>query len=142
MRRLLPSLAVLAAGLACAGPAYGHAAFAGAEPAPGDRLDASPPRITLTFTEPLNLGLARAAATRDLETGPLARAGWLRILARCALYGTVLVLLAALLLPALIRRPRGWPVPEPPPARRIGPGAPGAGVSAAARGVGAVAVAV
>jgi copper transport protein len=180
MRRLLalPALAAafvaLAAAFAAAPPAWGHAAYVGSEPAPGQRLEASPGRITLVFTEPLNARLARATlrpaaggppvpvvvraerrrlvvsparrlargayrvdwhtvSTEDghalegafafgvraaagaapvLETGPLARAGWVRILARIALYATLLILVAALLLPLLVRRPRGWPVPE------------------------------
>src|ERR671933_111112 len=173
MRRLFVSLAVLVAVLAWAGPALGGAAFAGPDPAPGARLESSPPRITLVFTEPLSGRLARATlrtagggevpasvqvygprlrvtpsrplergayivqwhtvSTEDghalegtvsfgvrapagaapaLETGPLARGGWARILARAALYTTILLLAAALLLPLLIRRPRGWPVPE------------------------------
>src|SRR5215207_10217144 len=174
MRPFLVPLAALAV-LAFAAPAFGHAAFVGSEPAPGQRLEASPSRITLVFTEPLNGRLARVAvrpaaggpelpmrvrvddrrrlvavparrlergayavrwhtvSTEDghalegafafgvqaeagaapaLETGPLARDGWVRILARVALYATLLTLVAALLLPLLVRRPRGWPVPE------------------------------
>jgi copper transport protein len=162
--------------LAFAAPAFGHAAFVGSDPAPGQRLEASPSRVTLVFTEPLNARLARvtvrpadggpelpmrvrvdddrkrlvavparrlergaytvrwhtvstedghalegafafgvqaeAGAAPALETGPLARAGWVRILTRVALYTTLLTLVAALLLPLLVRRPRGWPVPE------------------------------
>src|SRR5215218_10768357 len=175
MRRLLALPAVLLAVLAWAAPAFGHAAYVGSEPAPGQRLESSPGRVVLVFTEPLNARLARATlrpaaggapvpvsarvaerkrlvitparelptgayrldwhtvSTEDghalegafsfgvraaagaapaLETGPLARAGWVRILARIALYVTILLLAAALLLPLLIRRPRGWPVPE------------------------------
>jgi len=174
MRRLLALPTVLVAVLAWAAPAFGHAAYVGSDPAPGQRLEASPSRVTLVFTEPLNPQLARATlrpvaggaavpvtmraerrrlvlvpgrrlargayrvdwhtvSTQDghplegafafgvraaagaapvLETGPLARAGWVRILARAALYTTVLLLVAALLLPLLVRRPRGWPVPE------------------------------
>jgi copper transport protein len=152
-----------------------HAAFAGSDPAPGGRVESSPARITLVFTEPLNRRLARAtlrpaaggapvpagldtdgprrlvlvpsrplprgayrvewhtvstedghalegvfgfgvrapaAAARAIETGPLARGGWARILARIALYTSTLMLVAALLLPWLVRRPRGWPAPE------------------------------
>src|SRR5688500_8650617 len=55
---------------------------------------------------------ADAGAAPALATGPLARWGIVRIAARIALYSTVLVLAAALLLPLLIGRPRGWPVPE------------------------------
>src|SRR3954454_21522681 len=193
MRRLLALLLAAAACLAGASPAYrhrlppaarrrpgvwppyGHAAFVGSEPAPGQRLDASPGRVTLVFTEPLNASLAgatlkqvttgdtvpAAVSVQDrrrlvltpsrplargayrvdwhtvssedghalegafafgvqvpagaaplLETGPLARAGWVRIGARIALYATLLTLAAALLLPLLVTRPRGWPVPD------------------------------
>jgi len=196
MRRLLalPALLVaLAMALAWAAPAFGHAAYVGSEPAPGQRLEASPGRIALVFTEPVNARLARAtlrpvaggAAVRvavradgrrlllvperrlargayrvdwhtvstddghalegafafgvraaagaapELETGPFARAGWLRILARIALYTTVLMFVAALLLPLLVRRPAGWPVPEPaagPAAGDRPPEAPHVGV--------------
>ncbi len=175
MRRLLALPAVVAVSLAWAATAFGHAAYVGSEPAPGQRLEESPQRIVLVFTEPLNGRLAGATlrpvgggspipaalrvaerrrlvltparelatgayrvdwhtvssedghalegafsfgvradagAAPALETGPLARAGWVRILARIALYSTILVLAAALLLPLLIGRPRGWPVPE------------------------------
>ena len=177
MRRLLalPALLIaLATALVWAGPAFGHAAYVGSDPAPGQRLEASPGRVTLVFTEPLNPRLARATlrraaggpavpvalraerrrlvvvperrlsrgayrvdwhavSTEDghalegafafgvraaagaapvLETGPFARSGWVRILARIALYTTVLILVAALLLPLLVRRPPGWPVPD------------------------------
>src|SRR5215212_4809168 len=175
MRRLLALPVVLAALAVPAAPAFGHAAFVGSDPSPGQRLEASPGRITLVFTEPLNGSLARAelhsvqggrpiaaavsvqqrrrlvltpsrplprgayrvdwhtVSTEDghalegafafgvrvpagaaalLETGPLARGGWVRIGARIALYGTLLTLAAALLLPLLVTRPRGWPVPD------------------------------
>ncbi len=174
MRRLLALPAALLAVLAWAATAYGHAAYVGSEPAPGQRLERSPGRVVLVFTEPLNGRLARATlravdggaevaasvrpegkrlvitpsrelatgayrvdwhtvSTEDghalegafsfgvradagaapaLETGPLARWGIVRIAARIALYVTVLMLAAALLLPLLIGRPRGWPVPE------------------------------
>src|SRR5215217_4641343 len=130
MRRLLALFLAAAACLAGASPAYGHAAFVGSEPAPGQRLDASPGRVTLVFTEPLNASLARATlrqvTTGDghalegafafgvqvpagaaplLETGPLARWGWVRIGARIALYTALLMLAAALLLPLLVTRP-------------------------------------
>ncbi len=196
MRRLLalPALAAaFAAALTGAAPAFGHAAFVGSEPAPGQRLEASPARIVLSFTEPLNGSLAdvtlrpaaggaavpaalrvegrrrlvltpskpletgayrvrwhtvstedghalegafafgvraAAGAAPAIESGPLRRAGWVRILARIALYTTVLMLAASLLLPLLVKRPRGWPVPdlhddaperEEPPARAAGP---------------------
>jgi copper transport protein len=44
-----------------AAPAYGHAAFVGSEPEPGVRLERAPQRVVLTFTEPLNRRLSRAA---------------------------------------------------------------------------------
>jgi copper transport protein len=172
--RRLP-LVLLAVLLLWAPPAFGHAAFVGSDPAPGQRVESSPARVTLEFTEALNRRLARAtihparggaavptrlrssgakrlvvvptrplprgayrvdwrtvgtedghllegsfsfgvrapaAAAQDLETGPLARGGWVRMLARGALYAAVLLLAAALLLPLLVRGPHGWPVPE------------------------------
>jgi copper transport protein len=171
--RLLALPAAWLVALVCAASAHGHAAYVGSEPAPGQRLERSPGRVVLVFTEPLNGRLARATvrpadggaaiaasvrpegkrlvivpareldtgayrvdwhtvSTEDghalegafsfgvradagaapaLETGPLARWGIVRIAARIALYVTVLVLAAALLLPLLIGRPRGWPVP-------------------------------
>jgi copper transport protein len=178
MRRLLPPPALAGACialLASAPPAFGHAAFAGSDPAPGQRVAASPARVTLLFTEPLDGGLAtadlrpaaggpplaatvaterrtrlvivprrplgtgvysvhwhtvssddghalegtfafgvraEARAAQALETGPFARAGAARMLARLALYATLLTLAAALLTPRLVRRPAGWPVPD------------------------------
>jgi len=174
VRRLLALPVALLAVLAWTASAYGHAAYVGSEPAPGQRLESSPRRVVLVFTEPLNGRLARATlrpadgggqvaatvrpegkrlvitpareldtgayrvdwhtvSTEDghalegafsfgvradagaapaLETGPLARWGIVRIAARIALYATVLVLAAALLLPLLIGRPCGWPVPQ------------------------------
>jgi methionine-rich copper-binding protein CopC len=56
--RLLALPAAVLAALLCAASAYGHAAYVGSEPAPGQRLEASPPRIVLVFTEPLNGRLA------------------------------------------------------------------------------------
>ena len=47
-------------GLAWAPPAFGHAAFLGAEPKPGVRLESSPAQVTLSFTEPLNRRLSQA----------------------------------------------------------------------------------
>ena len=55
---------------------------------------------------------ADAGAAPALEDRPLARGGAVRIAARIALYATILMLAAALLLPLLITRPRGWPVPD------------------------------
>src|SRR3954470_8059411 len=67
MRLLALPLAV-AACLAVAAPAFGHAAFVGSEPAPGQRLDASPGRVTLIFTEPLNASLAQVTL-KQVTTG-------------------------------------------------------------------------
>jgi putative copper export protein/methionine-rich copper-binding protein CopC len=41
--------------------AFGHAAFAGASPAPGTRVEVAPQRLTLLFTEPLNRRLSSAS---------------------------------------------------------------------------------
>ena len=49
-----------AASLLVAPSAFGHAAFVGSAPGPGVRLESSPERIVLTFTEPLNRALSRA----------------------------------------------------------------------------------
>ena len=173
--RLLALPAVLLASLAWAAPAFGHAAYVGSEPAPGQRLEASPQRVVLVFTEPLNGRLARATlrpaagrrggpghragprasgsssrprersatgayrvdwhtvSTEDghalegafsfgvradagaapaLETGPLARGGAVRISPGSRSTPRSSMLAAALLLPLLIGRPRGWPVPD------------------------------
>ena len=72
MRRLLalPALAAaFAAALTWAAPAFGHAAFVGSQPGPGQRLEASPARVVLTFTEPLNGSLA-GATLRPSAGGP------------------------------------------------------------------------
>ncbi|MEA2312099.1 MAG: copper transport protein, partial [Solirubrobacteraceae bacterium] len=173
--RWVPVPVAIAASLAFAAPAFGHAAFAGSDPSAGARVETSPARVTLVFTEPLEQRLAKATieragggrvpaaqsfspggerillapaqplgtgayvvhwhtvsdedghalegafsfgvraapgASAALETGPLARAGIARILARLALYVTLLTLVAALLGPLLVRRPAGWPVPD------------------------------
>ena len=59
-----PVLAVLSAigaiGLLFVPSAFGHAAFVGSAPEPGVRLESSPQRVVLTFTEPLNRALSRA----------------------------------------------------------------------------------
>ena len=67
MRRLLPVL--LAVLLLWAPPAFGHAAFVGSDPAPGQRVESSPARVTLVFTEPLNRRLA-GATLRPAAGGP------------------------------------------------------------------------
>ena len=56
----LSLLAACALALAWAPPAFGHAAFLGAQPEPGVRLEAAPTEIVLSFTEPLNARLSRA----------------------------------------------------------------------------------
>jgi copper transport protein len=53
-----------AALLVPAAGAFGHAAFVGAEPGPGLRLERAPQRVVLTFTEPLNQRLSRVAIAR------------------------------------------------------------------------------
>ncbi len=59
--RLLVVLSVTGAiSLLPAPSAFGHAAFVGSQPEPGVRLERSPQRIVLTFTEPLNRALSRA----------------------------------------------------------------------------------
>jgi copper transport protein len=177
MRRLLVPPVVLATVLFWAAPAFGHAAFVGSSPAPGERLEGAPAAISLTFTEPLNQRLSTATLSRAgngepvpvaviargerrlelaprapldrgayrvrwhtvstldghalegewsfgigapaaggahaLEDSPLARHGWVRVLARAAFYAAALVLVAALLLPLLVPATR-WPVPELP----------------------------
>ena len=72
MRRLLASPALLAVLLLWAPPAFGHAAFVGSDPAPGQRVETSPARITLAFTEPLNRRLARATLRPAAGGAPLA----------------------------------------------------------------------
>lgn len=176
MRRLLLAIpAVALAGLVLAPAAWGHAAFVGSTPEPGQRLEASPQELSLTFTEPLIEDLSRAtlvAETDDrevparvgitaqrrmtvipldplprgayrvqwrsvspldghalegtvsfgvraaavggadsLEQSPLARQGWIRVVARLALYAFGLTFAAALLL-ALVLGGRGWLAPR------------------------------
>src|SRR5213592_2737963 len=53
-------LLVVTVALAVPGTASGHAAFSDAVPEPGSRLEASPSRVVLAFTEPLNRRLTRA----------------------------------------------------------------------------------
>lgn len=60
-RQLAVAATLALAALGVAAPAaMGHAAFAEAAPPPGTRLEQSPARITLSFTEPLNRKLTRA----------------------------------------------------------------------------------
>ncbi len=62
-----------------------------------------------------------AAGGQSIEQSPLARSGWLRIALRGALYVAVLLFVAALLLPRLVRGNGGWLVPaalgDDPPVR-------------------------
>ncbi|MDX6670985.1 MAG: copper transport protein [Solirubrobacteraceae bacterium] len=60
--RRLALAALCAAGLsgALAPAAFGHAAFAGASPPPGQRVEDSPARVVLSFTEPLRRELSEA----------------------------------------------------------------------------------
>lgn len=176
MRRLLLAIpAVALAGLVLAPAAWGHAAFVGSTPEPGQRLEASPQELSLTFTEPLIEDLSRATLVAEagdrevparvgitaqrrmtvtpvdplprgayrvewrsvspldghalegtvsfgvraaavggansLEQSPLARQGWIRVVARLALYAFGLTFAAALLL-ALVLGGRGWLAPR------------------------------
>jgi copper transport protein len=56
----------LAAGLVTAGPASAHASLVSSTPADGDRLDSSPDRISLQFSEHISLGPGYA---RVLDAG-------------------------------------------------------------------------
>lgn len=163
--------------LAGARSAFGHAAFVGSTPPPGQRLEVAPRQLTLRFTEPLNRRLSRATLVsvgtgrripvtvrvtgdrrfaaiperplsrgtyrvqwhtvstqdghalegsysfgvraaaaggeHDVEQSPLARAGWVRISLRALLYVAGLLLVAALLLPFLVRPAgRRWLAPD------------------------------
>lgn len=60
-RALAPALAVLVFAGVAAPAAFGHAAFLGSSPAPGQRVEATPSRIVLRFSEPLNDRLTQAA---------------------------------------------------------------------------------
>src|SRR5258708_35297367 len=60
-RRLSAASVIALAALAlAASPANGHAAFLGATPAPGARVEAAPAAITLRFTDTLNRRLSNA----------------------------------------------------------------------------------
>lgn len=66
-------------------PAFGHAAFLGAQPEPGLRLEASPTEVVLSFTEPLNARLSRAtlvAVADDKEAEATTEASAQRLLLR------------------------------------------------------------
>ncbi len=74
-RRLCATLVGVLACLGVAAPgAWAHASFLGGSPAPGQRLGASPARVVLLFSEPLNsrlshAGLYDAASGRPLPAG-------------------------------------------------------------------------
>ena len=172
---LLGLLAAAAAVGAVPESAGAHAAFVGAEPAAGGRIEGTPREVALSFTEPLNGRLSRievvaassgrpvrttavatarsrlsvrpstaladgpyvvrwftvstedghalegtfsfgvrapaAAVRQSVEQSPLARGGWVRILLRVILYVTVLLFVAAILLPRLMRGGLVWLVP-------------------------------
>src|SRR5437868_15391750 len=57
--RVAPLIALAALALAAA-PAYGHAAFVGATPSPGARVQTAPATVTLRFTDTLNRRLSSA----------------------------------------------------------------------------------
>ena len=179
MRGLAAAALTLAVGAA---PASAHSAFLGSSPQPGTRLEQSPPKVALRFTEPLDTRLSRvtlfavdsgvalpaevsaptakelavvsrlplrrgayrvdwhtvstldghalegsfsfgvgapaAGGEHSLEQSPLARDGWLRVLARAAMYATLLLFAGALLLEALLGsggRESSWLVPPGAP---------------------------
>lgn len=57
-RRLSPWVAVVVV-LLLPAPAFGHSAFLASQPEPGQRLEVSPGRVTMRFTEPLEDRLSR-----------------------------------------------------------------------------------
>ncbi|MGH3993554.1 MAG: copper resistance CopC/CopD family protein, partial [Pseudonocardiaceae bacterium] len=57
---LSAAVAALALALVVAPSAFGHAAFVESQPSPGQRLEQTPPRVVLGFTEPLNRKLTTA----------------------------------------------------------------------------------
>ena len=72
-RLALPLLALTLAGMAMAGPAWGHAAFLESEPTPGANLKRAPLEVELEFTEPLNEKLTRVELLDEQETPASAR---------------------------------------------------------------------
>jgi copper transport protein len=174
MQRAVAALITVGAIFAAvASPAFGHAAYLASSPEAGARLARAPARVTLTFSEALNVKLTRAALAtasggttvpaavsvaarrlllrpkRPLVRGvysvrwhsvstddghalegtfsfgvrasaaggehstslsPLARDGWIRVLARAVMYAALLVFVGALLLGALLGR--SWLVPH------------------------------
>ena len=59
-RVLIAVLLMLVVQGVATGTADAHSAFVGAQPVPGTRLEGSPGRVVLTFTEPVNRSLSRA----------------------------------------------------------------------------------
>jgi copper transport protein len=59
-RALVSTLVSLALMAAVASGAFAHASLVRSSPAPGERLEEAPDRVTLVFSEPLNPALARA----------------------------------------------------------------------------------
>jgi copper transport protein len=179
-RAALGLAAAMALSAASASPAFGHAAFIGSSPAPGQRVESTPERVALSFTEPLNRKLSdaklyavagdkkvavrtarpskreivlipasplargayrvewhsvstedshplegsfgfgvrvQAASGSDLEERPFAGAGWLRAVARAAMYAALLIFAGALLASALLGR--DWTVPRDAQARAL-----------------------
>jgi copper transport protein len=73
-RRGAPLLAALAIAVLNAPPAFGHAAFTGSTPAPGERVESSPDRIVMRFTEALNRRLTDATLRPVKGGDPVAAA--------------------------------------------------------------------
>lgn len=55
---------------------------------------------------------ASVGAEHDVQLGPLARGGWLRVVVRALLYAALLLFTGALLLSLLMRRAGSWLVPD------------------------------
>jgi copper transport protein len=76
MRRALVVLGLAAAGLVMTGPAaHAHALLQSSSPANGEVLEASPPEVVITFTEPPDHGLSQIrvfdSTGATVEVGPL-----------------------------------------------------------------------
>jgi len=74
VRRALIALVALAAVLACAGTALGHAYLVSSAPAAGARLAASPEAVTLTFNEPVEVLRGEDVDVVDEEGAPVSSA--------------------------------------------------------------------
>lgn len=77
---LLGAVALCAATLAIPAAAFGHAAFVGSSPDAGQRVEAAPRDVTLSFTEPLNVRLSSVEVSavdggEDLEASVRALRG-------------------------------------------------------------------